>query len=141
MKADTVALVGKFQIPVVRAKFCTIVQFSAGVHGKRERGDYCFWTARLKKPAKGARAGKRQLIGRAYAWLPPGDRFARMERESSGKTDASEYHYLWHSFLKRGQNIQYIRPSTRAEVQRWIDSHLSDAKFIKRIIMRGEVVK
>jgi hypothetical protein len=79
-----------------------------------------------------------QLIGRASLFLPPGDRFARIEHEAERTTpDGKEYSYLWKSFLQRGRNIKYIRPATKKEVWRWIYSHQKDAQFIKRIVVGG----
>lgn len=142
MKPDSHTTIGKYSIPLVRAKFATIVQFAGGEHGKRERGDFCFWTIRIKRTVPGERAGKRQLIGRASVYLPPGERFCRIEREAkNGGRAAKTYAYLWEKFMQRGRNVQYIRPSTLTEVKRWFSTHGKDMKYAYRVIIGGKVVE
>lgn len=137
MKADSYTKIGDFCIPVVKAKFATIVQFYGGEHGKREAGDFCFWTLRLKHTVAGERAGKRWLIGRASVYLPPGERFCRIEREATNSRAALVYRYLWDKYLLRGANVEYIRPSTVAEVQRWFATHGKDKKYAYRVLVGG----
>lgn len=141
MRVDSYTSVGGHCIPVVNAKFVTIVQFAGGEHGKREAGDFAFWTLRLKHQVAGERAKKNWLIGRASVYLPPGERFCRIQGEANGKRAAKTYSYLWDTFIERGANIAYIRPSTLREVNRWFATHKSDADRSYRIILGGEIVQ
>lgn len=124
--------VGKFDVQVRNAHIPSLVWFDAGVHGKSfgERGMFCFWAAILK-------SGKRRKIwGRALACLPAGDRFDRMKREqNTAKTaaDRKVYRTFWADRMGKGGNIAYIRPCTDAEIKKWADMHMSDAKFMKRV--------
>jgi hypothetical protein len=120
--------VGAVQVPVVRAKGVTLVRFRAGEHGAREAGDYLFWTAVLKK----RKGSKSRILGRAYAYLAPGDRFDRIKREmrrAKSSADRAAYRRLWLELLSRGENIKHVRPSTLAEVRRWMRTHAADARF------------
>jgi len=140
-------MVGKVSVPVVNAEYATIMTFRAGDLGQFERGDFLFWTAVLwKKYRWKGYEGKwkprtmGQILGRARAILPPGDRFDRMRIEM--KTDPQKeardiYGDWWHRLLRKGNNIKFIRPSTKSEVMRWLKGHKHDAKFVTRLLING----
>lgn len=120
----TTTRVGRYTVKVRNPHHASIVRFSSGVHGKKERGDFLFWTA--------VRKDKRWTVGRAHWSLPAGDRFDRMKREMQNARTAEDriaYARMWKE-MGGGKNIAYIRPATAAEVNRWIATHESDAKFI-----------
>lgn len=117
--------VGAARVPVVRAKNVSLVRFSAGEHGRGEAGDFLFWTAVLKKK-KNARG---RLIGRAYVYLGPGDRFDRLKRENPRP---------WVELLSRGANVKHIRPATLAEIRRWMSTHAADARFALFALVGGK---
>lgn len=123
----TTTRVGAAPVPVLRAKHISLVRFSAGEHGRGEAGDFLFWTAVLKKKRK----GKGRLIGRAYAYLGPGDRFDRIKRENPRP---------WVELLSRGANVKHIRPSTIAEITRWMRTHAADARFVLSGLVGGKAV-
>jgi hypothetical protein len=134
MKAYTT--VGDVAVPLKNAHYASIVTFRGGAHGKKERGDFCFWTAVLKRPYN----GKRKLIGRAYAFLDPGDRFDRMQYEmmiAATPEDRAAYREMWEHRLKGGNNIDYIRPSTKREIERWLKTHRADANYVERFAQIG----
>jgi hypothetical protein len=138
-KVPFYAKVGKFNIPIVNWRFPTIATFKSGQHGKRERGDFFFWTAVIKN----RKYPKNRIIGRAYALHNPGDRFDRMNKErlhASSKGDRKAYQKMW-DVIGGGKNLKHIRPATKKEVKRWADSHKSDAKYISRLSIAGKVVK
>ena len=147
----SVTRVGKISVPVVDAEYATIATFSKGDLGRFERGDYLFWTAVLKtkRPWKGYYGKwswrKIQLVlGRARPVLSPGDRFDRMRIEMKtdpNKEDRAIYKKWWYEILDKGANIKFIRPSIKKEVQRWINGHLADAKFLKRLVIGGKEAK
>ena len=126
--------VGRYQVPVRRARFITLGVAKAGAHGKKEAGDYAFWTAVLKEARycdDGVGHVRRctKLTARALAWLPAGDRFYRMSVEM--RTLDSAYQLLWEGVLGQGSNIAYIRPATLKEVRRWSQAHLADKKHLR----------
>ena len=125
MKAET--KVGKFLVPIKNYKRLSIVDFSRGLRGKHEEGQYCFWTAVLKKK----KDGKRIVWGRARPILSPGERFCRMK----GKKD---YREIWLKFLERGKNVKFIRPSTKKEISWWASGHVSDWKFAETVSIGKE---
>src|SRR5882757_4882545 len=55
----------------------SVAHFTSGEHGKKEKGDYYFWTAYGKD-----KFGDWKTTGRATIDLPPPDRFLRTKRES-----------------------------------------------------------
>jgi hypothetical protein len=130
--------IGKYDIPVRNANFCSIGSFSAGAHGKKEKGDYCFWTAIFRKNVD----GKNALFGRSRAALPPTDRFDRMKKElvsAKSKSDRKIYKQFWMSLLKRGGNVKYVRPAKLSEVKRWLKSHKNDGKHLKKLLIAGRL--
>lgn len=143
MKIDSVTKIGKYDVPVVNAKYLSLVTFSSGEHGSREKGHFVFWSTVLKK-AKHGLSGKRRkvIIGRARPYLSPGNRVDRMQqelKEARTKDDRAAYRYLWESMAEKGGNIKCVRPSTLKEIQLWIDTHYeSDARFITAISVVGE---
>jgi hypothetical protein len=140
VSALTFVKVGKYQVPVVRAKFLTLVAFDGGEHGAGERGDFAFWTAVLKVPVKNGKKLRRVITGRAYAYLSPGDRFDRMAKEmrSAKRADyRAAYRKFWETLIQRGDNIAYIRPATAAELRRWINAHNDDGDHIYRTLIGG----
>lgn len=104
----------------------TVVEFTSGEHGIRERGKYAFWTVILDKKM----AGKQRLIGRARVALDPGERFRRMEREMVDCESPSD-RKIYRKFWRMMKHAKYIRPATKREVDRWMNSHASDAKYAK----------
>jgi hypothetical protein len=124
----------------------TRVYFSGGAEGRFERGWYCFWTA-----AGRDRYGEWTITGRARQRLSPADRFTRIEREMSpkgfiyngkrlvvGPVGRKVYRAMW----ARLRTVQQIRPSSYREVLNWINSHDTDAKFIKPpIVIQGKAYK
>lgn len=134
MLKDGETKVGKYTVPVCNAKFISLVYFSAGARGNKERGQFAFWTAVLK------RKKKNRVWGRSRPILPAGDRFDRMKREklkAKSKSDRKAYGRMW-DVMGRGRNIRYIRPSTLAEIQKWFKSHASDAKYAYGVSVRGK---
>lgn len=126
--------VGKYQVPVKRARFLTLGVARGGAHGKKEAGDYAFWTAVLKEPRwcdlnTGSLKKVRKMTARALAWLPAGDRFYRMAVEMI--TLDTAYRTLWEGILGQGANILYIRPATATEVHEWARTHLDDKRYLK----------
>lgn len=106
--------IGAFLVPVLEAP-AAVGLFPDGHY-------YAFWTAVFKK-----RIGKRWRVwGRARVGLSAGDRFDRMGRESRAayipKEDRQEYKRMWEN-MGRGANVKYVRPSTRAEVAKWLRTH------------------
>lgn len=119
--------VGKYKVQIKNPEYPSIVTFSSGEKGRREKGHYAFWTAVVRRGKKG------RLWGRARLILSAGDRFDRMKYEmnnASDKEDRRIYRKHYVDFLGRGGNIKYIRPSTIKEICRWCDTHESDARYI-----------
>jgi len=141
--------VGIYNVPVVNAEYATIATFRKGDLGKFERGDFLFWTAVFKKEFSWRgyqgtdRVRKMKLIlGRARAVLSPGDRFDRMRlemRTDPNKEDRRIYKEWWFRVFKEGDNIKFIRPSTKREVYRWMEGHKSDAKDLVRLVIGGKL--
>ena len=129
------AIVGEYIVPLRFYKFPTIASFKAGAHGKQigERGDFCFWTAVLKRPRKEKGSLVKGIWGRAIMVLQAGDRFDRMKGHTA-------YDKHWNGYLNKGKNIAFIRPSNEREVLAWCISHLSDAKYLFRVIINGKIV-
>ena len=130
MKASTI--VGKVTVSLFRERFISLAVATCGKHGKRESGDYAFWTAVLKIPVLVTSNGKTcsKVFGRSLAWMPAGDRFDRMNRGRVSDKNSwarSVYGMLWNKVLRQGRNIKYIRPSTRKEIGKWLYSHHDDA--------------
>lgn len=128
--------VGKHDVSVRDAHQPSIVWFDAGVHGKSfgERGWFAFWTTVIG-------SGKKKIWGRSLLCIPIGDRFTRMQKEqytAKTKEDRKIYSDYWNVRLNRGKAVKYIRPSTTKEIEKWIQTHQSDAKFIKHIFVSGK---
>lgn len=123
--------VGKRAIPVVPLPE-TLVTFSAGAHGRKEKGVYAFWHISGED-----QWGTWAIWGRARKGLSPGDRFDRMRREQLKAKGAATRKAYARSF-KLAQNGSQIRPATMREVARWVDTHKEDAKFITKILWRGK---
>ena len=138
------ARIGSYVVPV-RGKWATLVTFWAGEHGRKDCGEYAFWTARLKHPVVRTTGGRsRRVIGRALVGHSAGDRFDRMSREmrtAKSKEAREANRELWERILRKGQNVAYVRPSTLAEVRRWADSHESDVKHATAAIRIGGQLK
>jgi hypothetical protein len=125
-------------VPLKKMRYVSLLTFSGGAHGRKERGDYCFWTAVCKKPVD----GKRKLTARALAYLPPGERFERIERDMQVAPSAEDrvvYRMLWHRLLREGANIKYIRPSTAKEIRGWLKTHPEDAMYAASSGMVGSL--
>lgn len=130
--------VGAVEIEVRNAKFCAVVNFAAGAHGVGERGHYCFWTAVLRRKKPGMK--RKFIVGRARLWLPPGDRFDRMQYEmltAARADDRAAYRRMWEFALEEGRNIAYIRPAGPRELWLWIRTHEGDAKHIRSVFLEG----
>jgi hypothetical protein len=123
----------------VRGHFASIVTFWSGEHGKKEQGDYAFWTAVLAEPVTfeiPADVGKprrtttmRRITGRAQVGYPAGDRFDRMKREMRTANSLSvrrAYRQMWVRAVAKGKNIRFIRPATWPEIARWLKVHDKD---------------
>lgn len=122
--------VGTSKVKVKDAHFYSIVTFSAGRKGKREAGDFAFWTAVVDR-RKGVDRG---VIARASLYYPPGERFDRMNRE---RKKEPAYNKTW-TFFGGGKKIKYIRPSTGKEIFRWMKSHREDSRFVTSIRVAGK---
>jgi hypothetical protein len=138
LKPDYVTKIGKFDIPVVNAKFATVVTFRRGRLGKVECGTYLFWTVVLKKKSNGIE----KTCGRSYAYLDAGERFRRVDVERlrvKSKADRKIYQRMWDA-AGAGKNIKHIRPSTQMEVRRWMASHEEDAEGLMHCYVGGQSV-
>jgi hypothetical protein len=112
------------------------VHFLSGEHGKKEAGDYLFWTAYGED-----RFGDWKITGRSRISLPAPDRFTRMERERRLAKDAKDRR-LYGKMYQRLTSIGGIRAATYREVGSWISTHESDAKFIRYpVTIRGKIYK
>lgn len=126
-------MVGRHTVPLVKAHFPTTVYFRSGEHGRGERGAYHFWTAVLSEPRRYGGRVRRVVIARALAVLPPVERLERMREESRTAklaTDRAAYRAYWRGVLECGRNVARIRPSTCAEVLRWMRTHPKDARHV-----------
>jgi hypothetical protein len=133
MRAPTTCYVSVNPVPLRGANYPSVVGFAAGEHGRGEGGLYHFWTAVLRRRVMLEGRMRWRVICRAQAVHPPGERFSRIGNEA--KTEASpddrkHNRCLWFDVLKRGRNIAYIRPSTLAEIKRWVTPHGADARHI-----------
>ena len=128
--------IGKTNVKVVDAEFYSIVSFTSGEHGEREKGDYAFWTVVFKKKKE----GRDRIIGRAHVSLPPTDRFIRLEheKEEGSEEDQQGYSQLWDD-IEQGKNVKHIRPSTIQEINRWMFTHQSDAPYAAIALVGGEL--
>ena len=123
----------------VKAKLghATIVKFTGGAHGRNEAGYFAFWTAKLRRPVSiSQRSPIKKIIGRALVGLDCSERFNRMREASKKDRNAANraiYRMLFHEAMKKGSNVALIRPSTTAEVRKWMKSHSSDAKYARRL--------
>lgn len=101
----------------------TVAYFTAGYRGKRERGEYYFWTAESKHGS---------TSGRALTHLPKEERFERLKGELP-RTKRGEVRAAYRRHWKIIHSIKRIRASTPYEVARWLASHKEDAVFLKRL--------
>ncbi len=133
--------IGQSWLPIVNFRYPTIVTFGSGELGKSERGEFLFWTVMLKRKITWQGRKRWWLIARARAILYPGERFNRMRTEArtaGSIEDRKIYYDIYNRMLKRGQNVKYIRPSTAKELQRWMDSHINDACYVQRVVVKGQ---
>ena len=132
--------IGRYTIPV-RCKWATLVTFWSGEHGKRDCGEYAFWTALLRRPVEVERRLRRRIFGRALVGEPVGDRFDRMQLEARSLKQRpaarKAYRVSWERVLREGRNVKFVRPSTLKEVKRWMESHESDAEYASNIARIG----
>ena len=115
---EFVTRIGKYHVPIVKPKFPTIGTFAGGQHGRREGGEYLFWTVVLKRKIRWCNRKRWWLTARARAILCPGERFNRMRieaRAAKSSEDRQAYRDLYDRMLGRGRNIKYVRPSTPCE--------------------------
>lgn len=115
--------------------------FSSGEHGEDEAGEYAFWVAVLKRKVKLDSTYRMQIFGRAKVGLDAGDRFSRMAQEqrfAKSKADRQVYRKFWNDLMKRGANVQHIRPAMYQEIKVWLDSHKKDSPYIKSIRIEGK---
>lgn len=123
--------VGKREIPVVPLSQ-TLVTFSAGAHGRKEKGVYAFWHISGED-----QWGPWAVWGRARKGLSPGDRFDRMRIEQlEAKKSATRKAYA--RAFKMAQNGSQIRPATMREVAGWASTHEDDAQFITKVLWRDK---
>jgi hypothetical protein len=128
--------VGAYSVEVMDAHKAAIVYFKSGAHGTKEAGYFAFWTAVLKT------GKKRRIWGRASVGLSAGDRMDRMQfemHESKDPDDRRIYGRFWTQLLRRGKNICFIRPSTKAEIAKWMRGHVSDAVHAYHITVSRRV--
>lgn len=131
--------VGKHTIEIRNFRFLSIVTFRKGAHGKEERGDFAFWTAKFKR----VRHGKRRVICRAWVVRDAGERFRRIceeMRSAKEPEDRAVYGRLW-AAMGGGANIAYIRPSTVKEIKLWMCGHKADAVGVIRSSVGGKLVR
>jgi len=117
--------IGKRIVPLVKGKSIGI--FDGGRKGKQEKGTYCFWTAVCLSKDQ-----TRGITGRSTLNFDAGERFRRMERESKTATTASDrkaYKKLW----KILQLVLYVRPANVVEVINWLNGHMEDAEYLRRL--------
>lgn len=117
--------IGKRRVPVILGSGATELQFTAGVHGKREAGVYRFWTCHGED-----QYGSWTIIGRARARLNAGDRIARMAPSRTKHNPRSHQRIYSRMFRLAHGTALCIRPSTEREVRRWIESHEKDCAFL-----------
>lgn len=108
-----------------------LVKFSAGAHGKREKGTYAFWAIEGHD-----QFGPYAFWGRSLQKLSPGDRFDRMERERREDKSPSNRRAYAKAF-RLAEAASRIRPATMRELAGWCASHKSDAKWITGIRWNG----
>lgn len=126
--------IGARKIPVILGSGLTELYFTGGVHGKREKGFYRFWTCHGED-----QFGPFTIIGRARRSLDPGDRIARMSRERTTDNPPAHRRIYARMFRLAGNSATCIKPATERELSRWIDSHREDCAFIaKRCVIRGK---
>jgi len=105
----------------------SIVHFVSGARGKKEAGDYAFWTAYGED-----RYGDWKTTGRARVELPPTDRFTRMAREMRTVKSASDRR-IYAALYRRLRSIRGLRAATYREVCAWMTSHKTDAKHVRGV--------
>lgn len=110
--------------------------FTSGEHGKKEAGDYFFWTAYGED-----KFGDWKTTGRATINLPPPDRFLRTKRESKTVKNVDDRR-IYAALYRRLLTIHGIRAATYREIANWISTHKSDAKYIRfPVKIRGKSYK
>jgi hypothetical protein len=136
--------IGKATVPLRDGNWPTLAVFRAGEHGTGEAGHYHFWTAVLMSPVKVKDRVRKLVIGRSQALHDPGERFERIGKEAKlyeSTEDREHCRVTWLEVLESGLNVAYVRPSTLAEVRRWIATHPADARHITRLVVRGKDAK
>lgn len=134
---DQLISIGHRKIPLVVGDGLTEVYFSGGVHGRKERGVYRFWTCHGED-----RFGPWTIIGRARMRLSPGDRFARMTPERTRANPPAHRRIYAQMFRLANGTAFCIKPSTERELARWAAAHVEDCKFISGTCrIRGRVYK
>lgn len=129
--------IGNRKIPLIIGNGVTELYFTAGAHGKREKGFYRFWTCHGEDEH-----GPWTIIGRARRNLSPGDRFARMEWKRTAKNPLSHRRKYARMFRMANLSAICIKPSTEREVSRWIASHREDCAFLSQeCVIRGKRYK
>lgn len=117
--------VGPYTVPAIRLDKPTVVRFTSGAHGRKEAGKYAFWVA-----CGAGRDGTWNVIGRARVKLSPGDRFDRMWKEQRNAKKRS-VRRAYARMVRMMKDINYIRPASKNEVERWIATHQKDSAFIR----------
>jgi hypothetical protein len=144
MRPPTTCRIGGVTVKLRDGEWPTVAVFRAGEHGTGEAGHYNFWTAVLSEAVKVGRRTRKLVIGRAQALHDPGERFERIGREITAYESVEDRNHCrvtWLEVLRKGENVAYVRPSTLAEVRRWIKPHPADSKFLTRLIVRGREAK
>ena len=117
----------------------TLVKFSGGEHGKKEKGLFAFWCCYGTD-----KYGDWKVWGRAYVDLPATDRFSRMEDEmvSAAAAESRKAYGQMVRLYKRTKTGMYIVPCTVREVVRWLESHQKDAEHAELpALIRGKLYK
>lgn len=126
--------IGGRKVPVLIGAGLTEIYFSAGAHGKKERGSYRFWTAIGED-----KYGPYAIIGRALRKFDAGDRFARMSWERTKKNPLPDRRVYLRMFKMIQPTLHYIRPATERDVSRWASSHKKDWPFASKVcLIRGK---
>lgn len=125
--------IGSRKVPLMLGAGVTELYFMAGVHGKKERGFYRFWTC-----VGADRFGSIEIIGRARRGLSPGDRFARMHPSRTKRNPPSHRRIYTRMYKRLQASAWYVRPSTEREVARWAEGHKKDMAFARAAcLIRG----
>ena len=111
--------IGARDIPIKDGRK-TLVRFSGGNGGPGEAGLWEFWT--IVGPERGGD------IGRCREGADPGERWRRM-----AGAQGYEKLYAWATSA-----AQYMRPSSAAEVEVWLNKNQKDARFVESVQVAGE---